>query len=386
MTPFDNLHIQKLKKLPFWFHPLMSVFFFAGMGLANLGIFARRPLDADPVFRPQQTVAHMIQKPPIKFQTFARSASPQGTIMSFQPASLASAALKVPHVENSVKMAESKPTTKVILAVGKSLMSQESSDSLTNQDRTRLREQVTNLQNLNLSVNHVYTLEHSYSSMVRNLLRQLHANFETIKPEFTQYRITRPDKYQARSQDLSGLSGVRENGSSVNLTKQNLHNLFTGTADRQARTVEQFGIVFETESASQIAGELQNILTGCQNAYAVLRHKELAMPTLGTGLERLATDLNLPDVVRTSSPRDVKVYWKPFESVDCQLAGSFNFSKQDVSLGVGQARFQKIPKTRAGFVYGADVGPKFRRITGPPLSYRYSGIEGRVFLGVGLEI
>jgi hypothetical protein len=126
--------------------------------------------------------------------------------------------------------------------------------------------------------------------MVRNLLRQLHANFETIKPEFTQYRITRPDKYQARSQDLSGLSGVRENGSSVNLTKQNLDNLFTGTADRQARTVEQFGIVFETESASQIAGELQNILTGCQNAYAVLRHKELAMPTLGTGLERLATE------------------------------------------------------------------------------------------------
>jgi hypothetical protein len=212
----------------------------------------------------------------------------------------------------------------------------------------------------------------------------LYASFCDTKPEFTEYRITRPEIYQPRKDELSGLSGVRQNGRSVNFTKQDLHNLFTARLDRQTRTVSQFGKVFASTSALEIAEQVQTILTECQEAYIILRQQELAMPTFGTGLQGLASELAY--IPRSGRPRDVKVYWKPFERVDWQVATSFNFDNQSVSLGLGQARFQKIPKTRAGFVYGADVGPKLRRIIGPPLSYRYDGIEGRVFLGVGLEI
>ena len=328
---------------------------------------------------------------PFRGSQHQKKSSPEAKTTLYQPASLSYDVLKVSESQNSFEATEKKLTKRVLVAVGTSLMRQEPESSYRSQAATVLNSQLRRLENTDLSNTDILTIADSYSFQVKNLLSTFHKTLQNSNPEFVKYLLTKPETYQARSEVLSGLAGVREDGTSRDFTRRQLQNLLTSTETRQFFTAACFSDLFENLSASDIAGELQQTLTSCQNTYSLLRKNQVFVETftaVRVELEGLANVLNAPPRVNPSRgiPGEVKLYWKPVDGVDVHLAGSLNFRSRDFSLGVGHARFHKIPKISAGFIYGADVGPTFRRTPDRLPSYDWKAIEGRVFVGVGFEL
>lgn len=313
--------------------------------------------------------------------------SEEGKLLPLQLPIVSSLALKVPDSEISLKLNQLRQTKKVLLAAGTSLVSQNSTSNV-----AKLTPLLERLENINISGADVVNIDNSYTPLVRTLSRDFKVLFSNISNEFSMYRILRPEQYQAAGgtdSNLSGLVGIRRDRTEYRITKEELKDWIAGDGMRKQLTVFHFGDRFNNKNADQIAEQLQNIILSCQGAYTGLRNLELAVQALPLVQAELRDQVQECVDELTGSrvgSSDFKIYWQPLAQVDWKLAGSFNIRTQDLSFGVGQAGFQKIPKTTAGFVYGADVGPKLSRLTGSSLSYRYTGIEGRVFVGIGVEI
>lgn len=387
MIEFSN---DGAPKIPFWRQAFLGFLFIGTVILYGAFGFGKRQFESDRGYS-RPVISAIASDSSSYLHAFSPVTFSQPR--SFRPGSLSYSALTVTSSENIGKPNESleKSNKKVLLAFGNSIVSQTRETRLSGETLTALRENLQRIQDINLKVDNIYQVEGFYNSLLKNVFTEFKNAFSPINPEYKEYRLTVPDRYQQNSENLSGLSGVRSDGTSANITKRKLKWLLTGGPDNQMNTLANFSHSFQTNSPSEIAEKIQNFLISCQHTYVELRHQELSVQDLTEvqdKLRLLATNLSPTEKSKALEvvSCDLKFYLKPLERLDWQLAGSLNFTTQDLSLGIGQARFYKIPKTPGGVIYGIDVGPKFRRISDSSLSYSYIGLEGRVFVGIGFGV